>query len=254
MNKPLLFSNTLIAICLAIFLASASANAQMLRQTSFSIDDGNGNFIQLISQSLTGGGEVLSFPNTGGAAANILLSTSLAGQTIAGGLTVTGGLTSGAFTLPTATGSIGDVITSDGAGGSSWQPAGFTPQLIDIYTTNTQTVFLLSNVLFSTTGYVSGLTFNGSSAITVNATGVYEIEFSIYTTTVSSSVEIFQNGTAVPGTRVACGANALSHFSAIIQCTAGDIINLRNANNTNMTLQTPASGELTASLEMKRVQ
>jgi BclA C-terminal domain len=254
-SKEITFYNLLmkyLLLSLFLFLA-ASVHAQ--RQTTLYIDDGTGNFLQLVSQALTGGGEILTFPNTAGAAANVLLSTSVSGQTIAGGLTVTGGLTSGAFTLPTATGASGNVITSDGLGGSSWQvSASFTPQLIDLYNTSTEAVSNASNIVFSTPGYSTGLTFSAGTTITVNVTGVYEIEFSLYTSTASARFEIFQNNTAVPATRIVCGANSLSHYSALMQATIGDVINLRNVSGSAATLSSPLIGDVNAAIIMKRVQ
>ena len=255
MNNKFLFSLTFATICLSIFAASSPTNAQEVRRTSLYIDDGNGDFLQLIPQSLTSGGETLTFPNTGGTAANILLSNSLSGQTIAGGLTVTGGLTSGAFTLPTATGASGNVITSDGLGGSSWQPpTSFTPQLIDLFNTPSEAVSNGSNIGFSSAGYSTGLTFSSSTTITVNVTGVYEIEISLYTSTASARFEIFQNNTALPATRIVCGANSLSHYSTLVSCNAGDVINLRNVGGSTAILSSPLIGDVNATLVMKQVQ
>jgi len=248
----MIFSGVMTAVCAVLFFMPTRTFAQ--RQTALYIDDGNGNFIRLASQSLTGG-EVLTFPTTAGAAANILLSTSASGQTISGGLTVTGGLTSGAFTLPTTTGSSGDLVTSDGLGGSSWQPpVSVSPQLIDVYNAANEFVAIASNVVFNNQQYASGLTFNGTTTITVTVTGIYEINFSIYSSTAAAQFEIFLNNTGIAATHIVCGSNSLSHYSALVSCAAGDVINLRNVGGSTATLSSPLIGDVNAALEMKRVK
>jgi hypothetical protein len=132
---------TLLALFF-IIVTIPIARTQTVRQDRLYIDDGAGHFLKIMSSSL-GSGRVLTIPDPGGSA-NIILSASGTGQTIGGGLTINGGDTvyggmmlgdglghtttihagtaTGTFTVPTNTSNSGDVVTSDGIGGVSWQP------------------------------------------------------------------------------------------------------------------------------------
>ena len=175
-----------ILVALSIFTMTIPlAQAQTVRQDKLYIDDGAGHFLKIIASSL-GSGRVLTIPDPGGSA-NVILSTSSVGQTIGGGLTINGGqtvnggmvlgdgaghtttihagTTTGTFTVPTNTSNNGDVITSNGTGGVSWQAqaSGASP-------------FIFVKKTASKTYSTASLVNDNELVLAVNANQTYTIE------------------------------------------------------------------------------
>jgi hypothetical protein len=159
---------------------------------------------------------------------------------------------SGTFTPPINSANSGDVITSDGSGGTSWQPptSGFTPQMIDVYTTGVQFLLPATSCFFTNIAYASGLFSLGTDVI-VTVAGVYRIDFSVYPT-FAAQFGIEQNGIPVPSGAFLCAANALTSGSALVLCLAGDVLDISNQGAGLVILN--AGGAVDASLIVTRVQ
>jgi hypothetical protein len=160
---------------------------------------------------------------------------------------------SGTFTPPINTAGSGDVITSDGSGGTSWQPptSGFTPQMIDVYTTGVQFLPPATSCFFTNIAYASGLISLGTDVF-VTVAGVYRIDFSVYPTS-AAQFGILQNGIPVPSGAFLCAANTLTSGSTLVSCLAGDILDLSNQGAGLVILNTGGAA-VDVSLIVTRVQ
>jgi hypothetical protein len=121
------FVSYLLGAAASVILLASSASAQT-RVSSLTLTSSNGS-ITLTSPSTPGSGtRTFGFPSSASSGASIILSESTGGQTIEGPLTLDGDLTFGnsaTLTFGGSTGNAGDVLTSDGLGGYSWEaPSG----------------------------------------------------------------------------------------------------------------------------------
>ncbi len=113
-----------------------------------------------------------------------------------------------------------------------------------IYNLAAQVVAIEADVTFSVSGATSGVAFTaGTSAITVNAAGLYSVSFTV------SGVEpnqfgIFVNGSAAAGSIFGSGAGTQQNTGTILlSLVAGDVVTLRNHSSAAaVTLQTLAGG------------
>ncbi len=148
------------------------------------------------------------------------------------------------FKLPSNTGAAGQVLTSDGAGNTSFQPAGsFTPSFG--YWFNTfpfpQNIPPNGTVNLATGGINTGaafiFTFPGS--ITINQTGIYQIDFSITIGQFQPNPGQFSiaiNGVTVNGTQYTCQPNSATQGMAYLSLNAGDVLTVVNSGFLNVTL------------------
>jgi hypothetical protein len=169
------------------------------------------------------------------------------------------------FKLPTNTGTAGQVLTSDGAGGTSFQPAGnFTPSFLYEYSINFfggLFVPAFGNVPFFNLGNNTGTAFTVGpfGAITINETGLYQVDFSISLgnfAPLGGGVTLSQNGIQILGTQYTPQQNAAIQGMAYLNLNAGDIITVVNANGLAINLGGLTFGlnSVVASLRMARVQ
>ena len=169
------------------------------------------------------------------------------------------------FKLPTNTGTAGQVLTSDGAGGTSFQPAagpGFTPSFLYIYNTNAiGPLFVLPNspIPFFFTGTITGTAFtNGFTSVTINETGTYQIDFSVSPGgggTIDYAVAV--NGVSAAGATYTSHNNMATQGMAYLHFNAGDIVSVNNADPAFLSILGGAGYSLSttiASLRMTRVQ
>src|SRR5947209_6385002 len=76
------------AIAVLVLLVSHSTGLAQMHQSKLYIDNGSGQFLQLITNTLTS--RSVNVPDPGVNGANILYSATASGQSITGGLTVDG--------------------------------------------------------------------------------------------------------------------------------------------------------------------
>lgn len=169
------------------------------------------------------------------------------------------------FKLPTNTGTAGQVLTSNGAGGTSFQPAGsFTPSFLYEYAANTAGfglfVLPVSIVPMLNLGTNTGTAFTvgAQGSIIINETGIYQVDFSISLANniLLPSFCLFKNGLQIPETQYTPMVGASIHGMAYLNLNVGDVLYL--VNNTPAVAQiggpTFLIGNVIASLRMSRVQ
>ena len=171
------------AVCLsAIFVLSAFSNAAtaQIRRDKLFIDDGTGLFTILKSPHLSGGNQTVMFPNLQGGSAMILLSNSISGQTINGGLRVNGGLTLGTMLaaqyggtgLDASNAANGQILIGNGNGFDLSEITGTLNQVLitvgpgTIRLSTPQDIGLTSSPTFSSIGLGS----NGSTPVAGSVT------------------------------------------------------------------------------------
>lgn len=126
------------------------------------------------------------------------------------------------------------------------------------YNLEPSVIAIEGDVSFSNNSVLAGFTHNaGQSEITITASGMYEIAFSV-TAVESNQFAIFVNGALLPGSVYGSGAGTQqNNGQAIATLAAGDIISLRNHTSAAaVTLQTLAGGTNTntnASIMIKKV-
>jgi hypothetical protein len=167
------------------------------------------------------------------------------------------------FTLPTNTGAAGQVLTSNGAGGTSFLPAGgFTPSFLYEYLPSPGFAFFIvpfGTVNFNTTGVNIGSAFTvgGGGAVTINETGFYQLDYSIFfDANPLNEVAVFVNGISVPGTDYQAIPNGqLAQGMSYLHLNIGDIVTLQNTSLFFMLLGNGGGVNYTiSSLRMSRVQ
>jgi hypothetical protein len=213
----------MVLAILALVCFSAIASAQV-RQTALYIDDGHGAF------------STLTAPLGGGA-------ITLPGASI---------------TFPTTNGN--GVLTNDGAGNLSWTalpPMGvlFQPAYFNYYTTSFPLSIPPGVVVPVTTFAINtGFTSDGSGGFTVQAAGIYNIEFSISPQS-SAAFAIFVNSIAAQNSEFGCSTGTtVIHGNAILSLNALDKIQLANVGFTTVSLASAFPGTVTASLSAIRIQ
>ncbi len=156
--------------------------------------------------------------------------------------------TSVIWTLPTADGSSGQALQTDGSGNLSWS----VPQALNVYNQSSEAVANDAFVTFFSTQLTSGITLVSNTTATISIAGTYRVEFSVFPTG-SSNYALLKNGTVIASSDVHCAANTLTHCSALITCATSDVINLVNVTGSTSTLN--AGGlEVDASLEITMVK
>jgi len=140
------------------------------------------------------------------------------------------------FKLPTNTGTAGQVLTSDGAGGTSFATVGsFTPSFLYEYSVNFNAglfVPAFGNVPLNNTSVNTGTAFavGPLGAVTINETGLYQVDFSISLGNgfFIGSFALFQNGFQIPGTQYTPQQNSAIQGMAYVDLNAGDVLTLVN--------------------------
>jgi hypothetical protein len=146
------------------------------------------------------------------------------------------------------TGATGTPGTPGTPGAPGTNGADAPAQYAYIFNVAAEVVTIEADLSFDSNGIVtSGFTHTpGTTAITVGATGRYEVHFAI------SAVEpnqftLFVNGAAVPGATYGSGAGTQQNSGqVVVALSAGDVLTVRNHSSASaVTLQTLAGGTQT---------
>lgn len=141
------------------------------------------------------------------------------------------------WVLPPSDGGDGDVLTTDGAGNTTWD----SPSVFEVYSGAAQTlnatpaVINLSTARFANTDFTIG----GTGVITVNRAGLYTVEYAVTADSTNSTRtgarnELFINGVLYPSSTsytyhrtTAIGENT-SGRKILAQLAVGDTVEIRS--------------------------
>ncbi len=179
----LFFKNGRGRVCLSallVFFALSSPASAQIRQTKLFLDDGASLFTILMSPHLSGGNQIITFPNLNGGHADFILSNSIAGQTIDNGLRINGGLSLGTMLAPQyggtgidgSTAPNGSILIGNGAGYELNTITGAANQVTVTNGPGTITLGIAQDIAPTSSPTFAGLTLgsNGASPVAGSVT------------------------------------------------------------------------------------